>query len=80
MPGVSQTSVRPAAQQLVYWLAIGFQQQVAYYATPRLRTKFGERVFSHAGHAAYLPPDIHAEASPGCHVQETTCSQNALLP
>jgi len=36
------------------------------YVTPRLRTKFGERSFSHAGPAAWnsLPPDIRATASP----------------
>jgi len=36
------------------------------YVTPRLRTKFAERAFLHAGPAAWnsLPPDIHAAASP----------------
>ena len=36
------------------------------YMTPRLRTKLGERSFSHAGPAAWnsLPPDIRAAASP----------------
>jgi len=41
------------------------------YVTPRLRTKFGERYFSHAGPAAWnsLPPDIHAAASPAMFKQ-----------
>ena len=35
------------------------------YVTPRLRTKFGERAFSHAGPAAWnaLPTDLRAQTS-----------------
>ena len=56
-------SVRPAAQQHVQ---AGDQLPVSKYATPQLRTKFGERAYSHAGPAAWnsLPPDIRAAASP----------------
>jgi len=68
MPGVSQRHHRYVKQRSnKYWLAIGFQQQVGLlYVTPRVRTKFGEHVFSHAGPAAWnsLPPDIRTAASP----------------
>jgi len=66
MPGASLRH-HPYVQKRknTYCPAIGFQHQVLY-VTPRLRTKFGERAFLHAGPAAWnsLPPDIHAAASP----------------
>jgi len=40
-----------------------FSTATTNYATPRLRTKFGERAFSHAGPAAWnrLPETVRQE-------------------
>ena len=65
-------SSRPAAQQLAC------DRLPAASSIPRLRTKFGERAFSHAGPMEFIVT-WHSCWSQPCHVQETTCTQKTHL-